>query len=227
MLRKSFDHEIQHAKSEVILLGSMVEEAIITSVNALKKHDLRKSQQIIENDATINAKRFAIENEVITIIATQQPVTRDLRILASILEITGELERIGDYAKGIAMLCIRIGSHATVKHLNDLPLMAELSMSMLHRALSAFAAEDAETARRIPDEDDQVDELYMQFYRIVMTFVLEKQSNFEEANYLLWAAHNLERSADRVLSICERTVFIVTGEITELTGHKSEESSVQ
>jgi len=227
MPRKSFDKEIQNAKDEILLLGSMVEEAIISSVDALKKHDLHAAQQIIKNDIVVNAKRFETESHIINIIATQQPAAHDLRVLASILEITGELERIGDYAKGIAILTIRIGEHSTIKQLSDLPMMAELSMSMLHRSVGAFVSEDAITARSIPDEDDLVDNLYLQFYRVMITYVLENPSSLEEVNYLLWVAHNLERAADRVLNICERTIFIVTGEITELTGHKSEESSVQ
>ena len=227
MLRKLFDQEIQNTKDEIVTLGSMVEQAVLASAKALKQHNLRAAQRIIENDAVINAKCFDIKNKVINLIAMQQPMAHDLRVIASILEITGELERIGDYAKGIGNLCIRIGSLYAIKHLSDLPLMAELAMSMLHRSLVAFATEDAVTARRIPDEDDQVDNLYLQFYRVMITYVLENKTNIEEVSYLLRAAHNLERAADRVGNICERTVFIVTGEITELTGHKTDQTSVQ
>jgi len=227
MLRKSFNQEIQKTKDEILMLGSMVEQAILSSVRALRKKDTRVAQQIIENDAAVNAKRFEIENQIITIIATQQPIAHDLRVLASILEVTGELERIGDYAKGIAVITIRIGDNGTINHLSDLSVMSELSMSMLHRSLGAFVAENANVARNIPYEDDDVDNLYLQFYRVMITYVLEQRSNIEEVNYLLWAAHNLERAADRVSNICERTIFIATGEITELTGHKTEQSTVQ
>ena len=226
MLRKSYDQEIQNTRDELVALGGMVEQAILASVDALKDHNLREAQRIIENDAVVNAKRFEIEAHVINIIATQQPIARDLRVLASVLEITGDLERIGDYAKGIALLCIRIGRQPAITHLNDLPFMAELAMSMLHRSLEAFVAQDAVSARGIPEEDDQVDNLYLQFYRVMLSYVMENPSNINEVNYLMWVAHNLERSADRVANICERTIFIVTGEITELTGHK-DESSVQ
>ncbi len=227
MLRKAFDQDIRTTKNKIIALGNMVEQAILASVDVLTKHNLIEAQRIIENDVTINLKCFDIENDVITMIATQQPMAHDLRVLASILEITGELERIGDYAKGIALLCIRIGDQPAIKHLSDLPLMAQLAMSMLRRSLQAFAAEDAVTARNIPYEDDDVDNLYLQFYRVMITYLMENRSNIDEVNYLMWAAHNLERSADRVAKICERTIFIVTGEITELTGHKTQECSVQ
>ena len=227
MPRDLFDQEIQKAKDEIQLLGRMVEDAIISSVSALRKHDLRAAQQIIEKDAAVNAKRFELENYIISIIAKQQPTAHDLRVLASIFEVTGELERIGDYAKGIAILTIRIGGHWNITQLSDLPMMAELSMSMLHRSLDAFVAEDDVTASSIPDEDDLVDNLYLQFYRVMITYVLENPASLEEINYLLWVAHNLERAADRVLNICQRTIFIVTGEIGQLARYKSEESSVQ
>lgn len=227
MLRKTFDQEIRNLKDEVLVLGSMVEEAIVASIHALKERDFEAAERILEDDAHINRKRFEIEGQVMTVIATQQPMAHDLRVLASIFEIAGELERIGDYGKGIALLCIRIGSQPLVKSLIDLPLMAELSTNMLHRALGAFVVEDLESALAIPQEDDQVDDLYLQFYRVMMTYVMENPSNIDEANYLLWVAHNLERTADRVSNICERTVFIVTGKISELHGPHIEEISVQ
>jgi phosphate transport system protein len=226
-MRETFTREIDSTKDEIFILGSLVEQALHESVDALKGHSLGRSQQVIENDAVINARRFEITTQVLNIIAMQQPTARDLRVLASILEITADLERIGDYAKGIAMLCIRIGNRPAITHLGDLTMMAELSMNMLHRSLVAFADEDANAARKIPDEDDLVDNLYVQFCRVVLTYFMENPSSIDEVNYLMWAAHNLERAADRVSNICERTIFIVTGEIAELTGYAPQESSVK
>jgi phosphate transport system protein len=219
MIRKTFENEIQQLKDEIILLGSMIEQSIIDSVDALKKRDLEASRKIIELDTQINAKRFELENQVMVLIATQQPMARDLRVLASILEVISELERMGDYAKGIGVINIRMGEQALLKPLVDIPRMAKIGTSMLHRALTAFVTEDAEAARLIPIDDDEVDELYNQTYRELMTFVMEDPKNIERANWLLWAAHNLERFADRVTNICERTVFIVTGEITEISSN--------
>jgi len=227
MLRKLYDHDIRNTKDEILLLGSMVEEAIFLSIKALKARDFDAAERILADDAWINRKRFEIENQVMTIIATQQPLAHDLRVLASIFEIAGELERIGDYAKGIAMLCIRLGERRLVKSLIDLPLMAELAVDMLHRALGAFDVEDLQTARALPNEDDQVDDLYLQFYRVMMTYIMENPANIDEATYLLWAAHNLERTADRVSNICERTVFVVTGSMEELSGPRVDRISVQ
>ena len=108
MLRKTFENEIQQVKDDVLVLGSMVEQAILNSVEALKKRDIKASEKIFTEDKEINGKRFEIENQLMVLIATQQPMARDLRILASTLEIISELERMGDYAKGIANINMHI-----------------------------------------------------------------------------------------------------------------------
>jgi phosphate transport system protein len=215
MLRKTFENEIQQLKDEVIVLGSMVEQSLLDSVKALKKRDLAAAQKIIDRDKEINEKRFALENQVMIVIATQQPMAHDLRLLASLLEVISELERMGDYAKGIGVINIRMGGQPLLKPLIDIPRMAQIGVDMLHRALGAFVNEDAETARTIPAEDDDVDHLYEQVYRELMTYVMADPKTIERANWLLWAAHNLERFADRVTNICERTAFVVTGEYKE------------
>lgn len=214
--RQTFDQEIQRLLDEIMVMGSMVEAAIMESVEALKTRDFEKSERLIEGDRAINERRYAIESDTLTLIATQQPMAGDLRMLAAVLEIVTELERIGDYAKGISRINLKIGSRPLLKPLVDIPRMAELSMDMLRRALDAFVQRDAETARAIPKEDDEMDDLYNQIYRELLVFILEDTSTIEQANYLLWAAHNLERAGDRVTNICERVVFTVTGEMKEL-----------
>ena len=216
MLRKTFEGEIQQLKDDVLLLGSMVEQAILDSVEALKKRDVKASERIFAEDAAINKKRFDIENKLMVLIATQQPMAHDLRLLASTFEIISELERMGDYAKGIANINIRMGDAPLLKPLIDIPRMAEQGADMLHRALSAFVNEDVEAAKTIPLEDDEVDALYNQVYHELMMFIIQDPKTIERANWLLWVAHNLERVADRVTNICERTVFIVTGEMNEI-----------
>ena len=224
-LRKTFDQELQHAKDEILLLGSMVEEAVIASMDALKKRDIQASQEIYEKDQKINAKRFEIEEKVMILIATQQPMAGDLRLLASMLDVASELERMGDYAKGIANINIRMADTPLLKPLVDLPRMAVKATDMLHRALDAFVRVDAEVARAIPAEDDEVDDLYNQIYRELMTFIIQDPTSIERANFLLWAAHNLERMADRVTNICERTLFIATGEIKEFRSTDDEQKN--
>lgn len=214
--RETLDRQIQHLLDEVLVMGSMVEEAVEESVEALKRRDVEDARRIYKGDEVINEKRYEIENHCITLIATQQPMARDLRIIAAILEVITELERIGDYAKGIARINILMGKEPLVKPLIDIPRMAEIGVDMLHRSLTAFVERDAETARAIPDEDDEVDDLYNQVYRELLTYMIADPSTIDRGNFLLWVAHNLERMADRVTNICERIVFVVTGEILEM-----------
>lgn len=221
-MRKTFEAEIQQLKDEVLLLGSMVEYAILKSVEFLKKRDIEASRKLYADDQLINAKRFAIEEQVMVTIATQQPAAHDLRFLASILEVAGELERMGDYAKGVAKVSILLGDQPLLKPLVDIPIMAQKCADMLHRSLTAFVNEDVETARLIPREDDEVDALYNQVYRDLMSFVMADAKAIEPANRLLWVAHNLERVSDRVTNICERTIFISTGQFNEFDTPKHE-----
>jgi phosphate transport system protein len=222
MLRKTFEQEIQQLKDDILILGSMVEQSLLEAVDALKKRDLVSAQKTVDRDKEINQKRYNIENQVMISIATQQPMARDLRLLASILEVASEIERMGDYAKGIAVINKRMGDEALLKPLVDVPRMAQICADTLHRALTAFVNEDVEAAREIPKEDDQVDELYNQVYRELITYIIQDPKNIERANWLLWVAHNLERFSDRVANICERTIFIVTGELRDVSSSTDE-----
>lgn len=222
MPRETFDRELRRLEDELLVLGSMVESAIAESVEALKRRDFEASRRIIAADREINAKRFAIESDALVLIATQQPMAGDLRVLAAILDLASELERMGDYAKGIARINLMIGDEPLMKPLIDIPRMAERACSMLRRALDAFARRDVETARAIPAEDDEVDALYNQVYRELVTYILADPKHIEQANYLLWAAHNLERFADRVTNICERVIFTVTGQMKEMNAEGKE-----
>lgn len=194
----------------------MIEEALVASVTVLKARDFPGSRQLIAADSAINERRYAIEGEALTLIATQQPMAGDLRVLAAILEIAGELERMGDYAKGIARINLMIGPQPLIKPLLDLPAMAQRVSELLRQALQAFARRDAEAARALARRDDEIDDLYRQVYRELVVRILEDRSIIEQANQLLWAAHNLERAADRVGNLCERVVYTVTGEFVEL-----------
>ena len=216
MTRQSFDRELQRLQDEVLALGSMVEEALIKAVQQLKQRDFEASRRLIAADRDVNERRFAMEQDVLTLIATQQPMAGDMRLLAAILEIVTELERIGDYAKGNARINLLIGEQPLVKPLIDLPVMTEKARDMLHQALEAFVQRDVELARAIARRDDEIDKLYNQVYRELLSYIMEDPHVIEQANYLLWVAHNLERTADRVINICERVVFTVTGELAEL-----------
>jgi phosphate transport system protein len=216
MTRQAFDQELYRLQDEVLTLGSMVEEALIRSVECLKKRDFVGSRRLIAGDRAINERRYAIEQETMTLIATQQPMASDMRLLAAILEIVTDLERMGDYAKGIARINLMIGEQPLIKPLVDLPAMAQKAREMLRAALAAFVRRDVEAARASPQGDDEVDALYNQVYRELISYILEDPHVIEQANQLMWAAHNLERTADRVINLCERVVYAVTGELIEL-----------
>jgi phosphate transport system protein len=216
MARKTFNQETQEIKNEVLLLSSMVEEAVMDSARALKDNDLDRSHRVLVSDMNINRKRFEVEISIIIVIATQQPAARDLRMLAASLDICSELERMGDYAKEIANINIRSEGLSLPAILKDIYSMAEKAVDMLHRAMTTFADEDIQTATAIIAEDDVIDECYTRLYYEAVNNVLGDPRNIERANYVLWIAHNLERLGDRTTNVCERVIYIVTGERPEI-----------
>ncbi|HEY49555.1 MAG TPA: phosphate signaling complex protein PhoU [Dehalococcoidia bacterium] len=219
-MRKTFHEHLREVKDEVLVMGSMVEKAIKRSIESLKKRDLDMAHQIIADDVKINRKRFDLEEKCIELIATQQPMASDLRTIISVLSVITELERIGDHAEGIAKIVIMIGDEPPVKPLVDLPRMAEKTTDMLRRSLDAFINRDDDSARKIVGEDDEVDKLWDQVFRELITFMAEDPKTITRATRLIWVAHNLERSADRVTNICERVVFLVTGKMEEIGASK-------
>lgn len=215
-IRTTFHKKLREIQDDILTMGSMAGKAILRSVDALKNRDLELAHQIITDDQKINNKRFEIEEKCIGLIATQQPMASDLRIIIAILNITTEIERIGDYAVGISRITIMIGDEPPLKPLIDIPRMAEQAVDMLHRSLNAFLNHDAESAKKISDEDDFIDNLYDQVFRELLTFMAEDPKTITRATRLIWVAHNLERAADRVTNICERVVFVVTGKMEEI-----------
>ena len=216
MTRETLDRKLEDLLNEVLLLGSMVEQATLNGVRALNERNLAESQKVYNGDQAINDKRFELEERTITIIATQQPMARDLRTLTAILEVITELERMGDYAKGIGRINLNIGAESDLKRPTELVRMAELGVDMLHQALEAFISGDEKKARKIPAQDDKVDELFNKVHRSLLDQMASETNSVEDYNHLLWASHNLERLADRVTNICERTIFIATGQLIEL-----------
>ena len=216
MGREQFIQQMQDLQDQIIAMGSKVSNMLLDSVQFLKVRNMDGSRSIIQSDREVNATRYAIEEEVLALIALQQPAAGDLRTLAAIMEIAGELERIGDYAKGIGKINLLIGEEELIKPLIDLPLMAEKVNSMLYSVLDAFIELDVDAARAIPAKDDEIDDLYKQVYTELAALTMAKPSRLEQANYLLWAAHNLERAGDRVINLCERIIFTVTGKLEEI-----------
>ena len=215
-IRGSFHKKLREIQDDILIMGSMVSKATMLAIQALQNRDLTLAKQIIADDEKINHKRFDIEEKCIQLIATQQPMASDLRIIVSALNIITELERIGDYAEGNAKITIMIGDEPPLKPLIDIPRMAEKTVDMLNRSLTAFIDHDAEAARKISAEDDFIDNLYDQVFRELLTFMAEDPKTITRATRLIWVTHNLERSADRVTNICELIVFLVTGKMQEI-----------
>ena len=223
MPRENMNRQIHQIQDEILLLGSLVEQAMLSAVDALKRRDVKTAKEIYRDDSIINEKRFAIENGIIILFATQQPMAHDLRLLAAMLEIITELERMGDYAKGIAKVVVKLGEISISIPIQEITRMCEMAVSMLHRALSAFISENPNQAMTITEEDNEVDELYNQVYRHVVNSMIANPETIDHANLLMWVAHNIERMADRVTNICERTIFIATGELMEIDSSDDDE----
>ena len=215
-IRTAFHKKMKEIQEDILALGSMANKAILSSIDALKYRNIELAKQIIDNDQKINQKRFDIEEKCIQLIATQQPMANDLRMIVAMLNIITELERIGDYAVGNSRIVIMIGDEPPLKPLIDIPRMAEKTTDMLRRSLDAFINMDAKSAQAISAEDDFVDNLYDQVYRELLVYMMEDPRTITRATRLMWVAHNLERAADRITNICERVVFVITGKMEEI-----------
>jgi phosphate transport system protein len=215
MVRERYHEKLQKLEKDILKMSGMVAEAIEGAVESLVQRDIKASKEIMKNDMVINKIRFKIEERCLRLIATQQPMARDLRTIAAILNIITDLERIADHAEGIAKINVMIGKKPLAKPLIDVPRMAEKGVSMLTRCIEAFINRDAKAAKAICKEDDDVDALYEQVYRELLLIMIENPKTIEGATYLMWVAHNLERVADRVTNIAERVIFMVTGSMEE------------
>jgi len=220
MTRTAFERQLAEIQEDMLVLASMVESAIERGVQALKDRDVELARQIIADDLKINRKRYDIEEKCLELLATQQPLAGDLRTIVAVLHIIVDLERMGDYAEGIGKITLMLADEPPLKPYIDIPRMAEISTRMLAGSLEAFKNRDADRARSVCDEDDEVDGLYDQVYRELLTFMLQDPRTIQRATYLIWVAHNLERIADRVTNLCERVVYLVEGKVEELNVSK-------
>ena len=216
MLRADFDHKLKVLQDDLIGLGNLVGQAINQAMDALKNRNLDASQRVVAGDDLIDQKRFELEDQCIDLIGTQQPIAIDLRTLIAVLHISVELERVGDYAEGIAKVTLLMGDEPASKPLFDLPLLADKASDMLGRSLDALVLRDAGAAEQVCEDDDQVDDLYREVYRELLTQMTQDPQSIKRATYLLWVAHDLERIADRATNIAERVIFLVTGKLPEI-----------
>jgi phosphate transport system protein len=215
MIRTAFEQQLEKLQEDILALGSMVQEALLESMEYLKARDIAASKKLVKRDRIIDDKRYAIESDALALIAMQQPMAGDMRMIAAALFIANELERIGDYAKSLGRVNVRIGDEPLMKPLVDMPRMVEQTESMLGRSLQAFVTRDVNLAHAVIREDDIVDDLYDQIYAELMTLIMQDVSKIRQANLLLMGAHNLERAADRCTNICERVIYSVTGRLID------------
>ena len=218
MPRESFERDLESLQDEILMMGSMVTVALRDAVEALARADVEAAYRIKSEDRAINEKQYAIEDQCLFLIASQQPMASDMRLIAAMLQIAGELERIGDYAKGISKIIRLSAGKPRLPLPAEMRPMSEMAIDMLRGALDAFVQRDAEAAREIIRRDDEIDDLYNQIQRELLDLMISDAQTIDRANYLVWALHNLERTADRATNICERVIFTVTGEIVEAAG---------
>lgn len=220
MPRTLFERHLAEVQGEMLVMADMVEKAIQRSVQALKSRDVELARQVIADDLKINLKRYDVEERCLELIATQQPLAGDLRTIIAVLHMIVDLERMGDHAEGIAKIAVMLADEPPLKPYVDIPRMADTSSRMLRESMEAFKKRDADQARAIMNEDDEVDALYDQVYRELLTYMLGDPRTIEQATRIIWVAHNLERIGDRVTNICERVVYLVTGKMEELNVSK-------
>jgi phosphate transport system protein len=215
MTRVHYERLLAGLDDKILELGELVAATIAACVDALTRRDVSAAQLLIEGDNEIDRKRYEIERDALLLIATQQPLAGDLRAVAAILTIATELERIGDYCEGIAKLTLRIAAEPISVPTDGISSMAELTQQLLREVLEAFHRRDVEAAGRVWTRDDEVDELYAQIFRKLLTEMVDDKSKVRQGTYLLWVAHNLERMADRVTNIAERVAFVVSGDVAD------------
>ena len=216
MTRELFDKKLREMQDDVLIMGSMVEKAMQRSMDALRSRDVTQSNAVISDDQAINAKRYEIEEKCIHTIALQQPMAADLRVLVAVLFIATELERMADHAEGIARINLMLGDEPLPLILGEIGEMADKAGDMLRRSLTAFVERDDGAARLICDEDDQIDALYDSSYHTLIQEMIRTPGDVQRITYLIWTCHNLERIADRVTNICERVIFMVTGQLEDI-----------
>ena len=216
MMRTEYTHQLGELRGSIVAMGSMVDKAVGRATEAVTRQDVRAAQEVIVGDEAINAQRRGIEDLALRIIATQAPMAGDLRSIAAALHISTDLERMGDHAAGIAKLVTESAGEPLLKPLVDLPRMAAIVRRMQADAIASFVASDPDLARRTAEQDDEVDALYDQIYRELLTYMMADPGTINRATHLLWTAHNYERIADRITNICERVIFAATGSLEEI-----------
>lgn len=216
MSRERYEQQLRELENELLRMGALVEASIGRAIQALKEQNIEAAREVIRADDVIDHAQYALEEKALILIATQQPMARDLRQISAAISIASELERMGDYAEGIAEITVRSAAKPLLKPLVDIPRMAGLAQQMLRAALDCYTHQDVVAARKLGADDDDVDDLTSKVQRELIGYMVADPAVIEQAISLLYVAHNLERIADRATNIAERVIFMVTGQITDL-----------
>lgn len=216
--RQGFHQSLEYLQQEILRMGSIVEQVIAKAVESLAKLDAKIADEVIEGDKVVDDLELQIENQCLKLIATQQPMAKDLRKIAAGFKIITDLERIADYSVDIARVAKRIidTGQPLIKPLIDIPRMAELAQGMVKRSLDANVHGDVDLAYAVAQEDDQVDHLHNQIFRELLVFMMEDPKTIGQATYLLFVSRYLERIADHATNIAEEAIYLETGERKEL-----------
>jgi phosphate transport system protein len=212
MIRQSFDQDLETLRQDLVHMGQIVQDSITNAVDALARRDKALARQVMNGDDVIDDMQVDIEDRCISLIARQQPVAKDLRILGTGLKITTDLERIGDHAFDIAKIVLLIGDEPLIKPLVDIPRMAVMAQSMLNDSLQAYLKLDIGLAEKVCRDDDMVNQLYHQVFRELLTYMLEDPKKINQATQLIFVARYLERIADHSTNVAEWVIYLVTGE---------------
>lgn len=214
--RETFDRDLQRLQEDFLRMGDLVDAAIRRSIEALRARDTRQADAVIDADNAIDALHLELEERCLRLMATQQPMAKDLRMIAAVWVMTIDLERMADHAEDIAKITLRIAEEPLLKPLIDIPRMAELVREMLRDGFDAFVGRDTGLAERMAAKDDVVDHFFSQVFRELLTYMIEDPRNIQRATHLLMVAQALERMGDHATNIAERVVYMVTGTLKEL-----------
>lgn len=214
--RQLFDEQLNTLRNKLVEMGRVVEEAILNSVQALKERDLELAQTIVGKDTVINEIEEKIDEIGTTLIATQQPVAKDLRRILIAFKMASDLERMGDLAVDIAKVVMRIDNEPLIKPLVDIPRMAEIVQLMIAESIQSYVEENVDLAYKMAKMDDEVDHLYSQILRELFVFMVDNPKTVNQSLLLCFVSRYLERMADYATNIGESVVYLVRGHRPDL-----------
>ncbi|HEY3397287.1 MAG TPA: phosphate signaling complex protein PhoU [Armatimonadota bacterium] len=217
--RHAFDEELTGLKQELVKMGAFVESMLDRSVRALEQHDVNMAQQVIADDDVVDDLDLAIEQHCMRLLALQQPMSRDLRTVGTVMKVIADVERVGDYCVDIAKVALSMADIPYFKELVDIPRMGVVVGDMLRGALQALVHEDLERVRQVVEQDDEVDRLWYGLLEELITIMEQRPDTVRQAVQLVLVARYLERIADHVVNVVERVAYMATGKLEDLSSH--------